>query len=148
MRGASKDKMYKKDREKRRGTEEKDDKEGKVVKQEKAESDKGKEEKRVRCEKIKKSKEREVREKIKEMRKELAMWKEEYEAKTKMLQERIIMAEKFIVEQRELNRRKEESERECEKKWKDMQSEKGSSTSRDEENTCTSISSRYNSRKV
>lgn len=41
------------------------------------------------------------------MRKELATWREEYEVKAKKLEERITMAEKFIVEQRELNRKKE-----------------------------------------
>lgn len=59
---------------------------------------------------MKRTKEREVREEIKEMRKELVRWREEYEAKTKILEERI-MAEKFIMkfmEQRELKRRKEE----------------------------------------
>lgn len=45
------------------------------------------------------------------MRKELAIWKEEYEVKAKMLEGRIIMVEKFIVEQKELNRKQEDLEK-------------------------------------
>lgn len=81
------------------------------------------------------------------MRKELATWREEYEVKAKKLEERITMAEKFIVEQRELNRKKEQLEKEWERNWESMQSEKGSSTSIDRESTYTGISSKYSSTK-